>query len=207
MENPNSCLVVSISIHGPIIVPPLVSRSKFHPHVDGSTYGQVAIEAPIKSEVLQPQRGKRFTVSSALPMLCNQESLVRGLTENYAEEDTLAGRLSIAGSELNVNMVVLEQTMPHGYVAILAKNLNCYLYGIYSDVSTSLVITNVANYYELVTEQSNNSCMVQRMGMHINLCTVIYTKRLCSRFFRYRTAGLTQPKMFSALERSLSNGI
>lgn len=207
MENPNNCLVVSISIHGPIIVPPLVSRSKFHPHVDGSTYGQVAIEAPIQSEVLQPQRGKRFTVSSALPMLCNQESLVRGLTENYEEEDTLAGRLSIAGSELNVNMVVLEQTMPHGYVAILAKNLNCYLYGIYSDVATSLVVTNVANYYELVTEHSNNSYMVHRMGMHINLCTVIYTKRLCSRFFRYRTAGLTQPKMFSALERSLSNGI
>ena len=140
-------------------------------------------------------------------MLCNQESLVRGLTENYAEEDTLAGRLALAGSELDVNMVVLEQTMPHGYVAVLAKNLNCYLYGIYSDTSTSLVVTNVANYYELVVEQSNNNYMVHRMGMPINLCTIIYTKRLCSRFFRYRTAGLTQPKMFSALERSLSNGI
>jgi hypothetical protein len=206
MENPSSCLVVSISIHGPIIIPPLVSRSKFKPHIDGSTYGQVAIEAPIQAEVLQPQRGKRFTVSSALPMMCSQEKLIRGLTENYEEEDTLVGRLSLAGSDLDVNLVVLEQTMPHGYVAILAKNLNCYLYGIYSDVSTSLVITNVANYYELITEQNNNNYMVHRMGMHINLCNVIYTKRLCSRFFRYRNAGLTPPKMFSALERSLSTG-
>lgn len=207
MENPNNCLVVSISIHGPIIVPPLVSRSKFHNHVEGSTYGQVAIEAPIQSEVLNPQRGKRFTVSSALPMLCSQETLVRRLTENYSEEDTLAGRLNLAGSDLDVNLVVLEQTMPHGYVALLAKNINCYLYGIYSDTSTSLVITNVANYYELVTEQNNNSYMVHRMGMHSNLCTVLYTKRLCSRFYRYRTANLTPPKMFSALERSLSTGI
>lgn len=204
MENPNSCLVVSISIHGPIIVPPLVSRSKFIPHVDGSTYGQVAIEAPIQSEVLQPQRGRRFTISTALPMLCSQESLIRGLTENYEEEDTLVGRLRIAGSDLNVNLMILEQTMPHGYVAILAKQLNCYVYGLYSDISTSLVITNVANYYDLISEQNNNSYMVHRMNVYNNLCTIIYTKRLCSRFFRYRTAGLTQPKMFSALERTLN---
>lgn len=204
MENPNSCLVVSISIHGPIIVPPLVSRSKFVPHVDGSTYGQVAIEAPIHSEILQPQRGRRFTIGSALPMLCNQESLIRGLTENYDEEDTLVGRLRLAGSDLNVNMMVLEQTMPHGYIAVLSKQLTCYMYGLYSDSSTSLVITNVANYYDLISEHSNNSYMVHRMNTYTNLCTIIYTKRLCSRFFRYRTAGLSQPKMFSALERTLN---
>jgi hypothetical protein len=205
MENPNNCLVVSISIHGPIIVPPLVSRSKFHTHVEGSTYGQVAVEAPIQAEVSPGASGRNFTVSSALPMLCSQETLVRRLTDNYNERDTLAGRLN--GSDLGVNMVVLEQRHPHGYLVVLARNLNCYLYGIYSEESTSLIITNVANYYELVTEQNNNAYMVHRMGMHHNLCTVLYTKRLCSRFYRYRTANLTPPKMFSALERSLSTGI
>ena len=207
MENPNSCIVVSVSIHGPIIVPPLVSRSKFKPHIEGSTYGQVAIESTIQSEVLQPHRGRRFTVSSALPLTCGRDRLIRGLTENFDEQDTLAGRLGLAGSAVEVNMVVLEQTMPYGYVAILAKNVNCYVYGLYSDASTTLVVTNVANYYELISEQNNNSYMVHRMGVHTNLCTVVYTKRLCSRFFRYRGSGLPTPKMFSALERSLSTGI
>jgi hypothetical protein len=192
MDNLVAGLMV-LSARQPILTP-VFSRSDFKHHVEGSNDGLVAIKAPFKKAYFQPARKREYSVSSLLPI----EEAAPIIENISAGESDIRSRVGSIICPAN-NLVCVEQTSPFGFVSILASDVAVYFTGVYTSDYELLLWSNSDNL------EFDQDAWVYRFVVRSTFSTVLQTKRICARWYRYsQTPTMREPaKRFQALENSM----
>ena len=103
------------------------------------------------------------------------------------------------------SLVFIEQRSPFGLGVFLSKGVDLHLYGLYSEDQSLLVWTNSPSFEEKLVREYGNAFWIFRFLVRRDVSAVVFTKRLCSRWYRWgQQHDFRSPAArFPALERAL----
>lgn len=198
----SGCLVISAS---QAVLPPLISGVKFNPHIEGSYNGSVALSSAFSEDVYVPSKRRSFFVNASIK-LDNVPGFVERSLRHPAELEFDRHFDSCCSESLNLDspaLVALEQRTPFGYVGLYSKSVDLFMYGLYNSKVSLLYWSDIENLDDVLARNTQNEFWVYRFKPRQNFSTVLYTKRICSRWYRWRDSLRESGQRFQALERSL----
>lgn len=192
--------------------PLLPSSVEVNQHVEGSVNGSTVCVASESHQFFYPQRGRNYTLNS-VQNYADQESMKDVMTgfaniheSSDADTSFRANLESSLYEKIQENSLLsIEQHRPFGISALISKGVDLYMYGLYTDEQSLLVWTNLASYEDLLQREYGDKFWLYRFRPRRDVTTVIFSRRVCSRWFRWsQQPTLRNPaSRFPALEKSL----
>ena len=99
--------------------------------------------------------------------------------------------------------LILEQTLPFGMLGLHSKEGGLRLFGLYSDACDLLVWTNTPDLDVLLHDFNRKEWKIYRFKERANLSTLVFTRRVCQRWFRWASTLKSSDVKFQALESAL----
>jgi hypothetical protein len=195
--------------------PQLPFLTQSHPassHVRGGVNGSVSIEASFRNTLYYPARSVVFNAYSSARYETQEDlypivDAMSHLSMDQEGDTSLAGSLfeSIKRVALPHSTLILERTEPFGMSIVLNKDVPLYWFGLWNENHSLLVLTTISNLDSLLDRYYPNVWWVYRFQVSNSMFSVLYSRRICSRWYRWGTnAYTTNPfNRFAALERSL----
>lgn len=198
----SGCLVISASQS---LVPPLMSGTRLNPHIEGSYNGSVALSSSFQEEVYVPSKRRSYFVNASVKV-GNIPGFVEKSLRHSSDTDFDKHFHSCCSSELELDspaLFAIEQRTPFGYVGLHSRSVDLFLYGLFNSKCALLYWSDTENLDDVLSMNSQNDLWVYRFKPRRDFSTVLYTKRICSRWYRWRDSLKESSQRFQALERSL----
>lgn len=197
------CMVISAS--QPVEIPTPEDCS-MHSHIEGSYSGSVGIQSLFSYELTFGRSQTPYFVNASLEIPYPSKIIDEVSYSERKETNTVEERFRdyfyrnlLSGPGL----VSIEQRHPYGYVFLHSKDVDMYLYGLYNDRCSLLYWSNIENLELLL----GNKFWIYRFKPQKNFSTIIYTRRVCARWNRWKETLKENGQRFQALERSLMRNV
>jgi len=199
----SGCMVLSAR---QAVALPLFPMASLQGHITGSFNGKVGTTASFQEEVFLPSKGKNFYFSST--SILRREEVVSCVSLVNDTEDQIHFRGSFERSMSSIkwkepSLISVEQRLPFGFIGLHSVDVNMYMYGIYNSRCSLLYWTNTENFEDLLRQENGKDFWMYRFRPRKNFSTVLYTKRICSRWFRWSENIPETSQRFQALEGSI----
>lgn len=192
---------VNIPVLSSINMTDHIPGAVFHGRAGGVSHNQCSVSVPsrgtqynVYSNHLGEQSGMyEFASSMSYHSPDNQEDLREYFTRKANEHFSIGEH------------VVLEQTLPFGLLGMHSNEGGLRLFGLYSDVCDLLVWTNTPDLDVLLHDASRKEWKIYRFKERASFSTILFTRRVCQRWFRWASTLPSSDVKFQALESSLFN--
>jgi hypothetical protein len=183
-------------------------------HIEGSVAGSVVCHASESHPFFYPQRGRNYTLNSVQNYAneADMSAIMNGFANIHDKSDADIDTNFHSNLESSLydkvqenSLLSIEQHRPFGITALFSKGIDLYMYGLYSEEQNLLVWTNLASFEDLLQREYGNRLWLYRFRPRRDVTTVLFAKRLCSRWYRWsQQANLKNPAArYPALEKSL----
>ena len=181
-------------------------------HIEGSVAGSVVCHASQSHQFFYPQRGRNYTLNSVQNYATEADmfDIMTGFANIHDNSDVDASfhsnlETSLYDKVQTNSLLSIEQHRPFGITALFSKGVDLYMYGLYSEDQSLLVWTNLASFEDLLLREYQNRFWLYRFRPRCDVTTVVFAKRVCSRWFRWsQQPNFKNPSArFPALEKSL----
>lgn len=199
MNNFSGCLMISAT---QAISLPLLSSSKLNPHIEGSYNGSVAQDSEFQSSVYVPSKMRSYFVNASVEVKDPTSLVERSL--RHSGDTPFDRHFEACCRELDLaspGLVSLEQRTPFGYVGLHSNQVDLFMYGLYNNKCSILYWSAIENLDDVLSQEGFNDFWVHRFRPRRNFSTVLYTKRICSRWYRWKESLKDTSRRFQALER------
>lgn len=194
------------------VLPFVAASAETHPPAEGGINGSVVCLATESQPFYYPQRGRAYTFNSVQNY--GEDAPVADLMSNFAN---IHDKNEIEGSfhtsldhqlypRIKENsLITIEQHKPFGLISIISKGVDLYMFGLHNEFQSLLVWTNLATYEDLLQRNYGDDFWLYRFKMRRDLTTVIFSRRVCSRWYRWSQQAnfKSAASRFPALEKSL----
>lgn len=181
-------------------------------HIPGSTNGMFVCTSSERRKLFSPSKSLIYNALSTYGYSSSSE--VDGLMEtlqdfplNQDMETPLYIELhrKLYQQQTQSSCLVLESPTPYGVTVLMANSLQLYLYGLYNKDQSLFVFTNMENYDSLIQKEFGEKFWIFRFAQRHSTFAVLFTRRVCSRWYRWSQTQLMLPEAnrFAALEKSL----
>lgn len=192
---------------------PFMPGGASNQHISGSSNGIVACLSTQVQPAFEPQRGRQYfmySTSGYPPDTLAGMPLLKRFCALHSEQELDLTLQSAVGevllpSVIENSMVFIEQRSPFGLGIFLTKGVDLFMYGLYSEHQSLLVWTNSSSYEDDLLREYGNQFWIFRFLPRRDVSAVMFTKRLCSRWYRWSQQSdfKTPAARFPALERIL----
>ena len=205
--------VVLRASHRVPTLPPL-DRIPFHvesPHLEGAYYGTVVngcTREPQKFFYPQRSRSRRIFSATEGFYQYNDEGAVAGLFSDLEkqsegdEKDSFDSMMeeSVHQHIVGPHLLAVDQVGLNASVTLMANNIELRMYGLHAPAFDLLVWTNLGDYSYVLQQYPYDAVWVHPFEPVNNICRVLHTKRICSRWYRWGK-DFNPLQSFAALER------
>ena len=191
------------------LMPPEVEVNQ---HIEGSIVGSVVCHASESYPFYYPQRGRNYTLNSVQNYATEKDmfGIMTGFANIHDKSDVDTSFHSNLEHSLyeqvqENSLLSIEQHRPFGITAIFSKGVDLYMFGLHSKEQSLLVWTNLASFEDMLQREHGDEYFLYRFRARRDVTTVIFAKRVCSRWYRWsqQSAFQSPAARFPALERSL----
>lgn len=199
MSSFSGCLVLSATQS---IQLPLISSSLLHPHIEGSYNGSVAQASAFLEAVYVPSKMRSYFVNASVRVEGTPDLVEKSL--RHPESISFDRHFESCCRAMNLSspcLLSLEQRTPFGYVGLHSNQVDLFLYGLYNSKCSLLYWSDVENLDDVLLRESQKDFWVHRFRPRRDFSTVLYTKRICSRWYRWKDSLRDPSQRFQALER------
>ena len=192
---------------------PFISKdTEVRQHIEGAVNGSVVSISSETYDFYYPQRGRNYTLNS-IQNYSSEESrqgVMTAFANIHDKSDVDASFHSNLESSFfdtlqENSLLVIEQHKPFGLNAIFSRGVDLYMFGLHTEEQSLLVWTNLANFEDLLNRNYGDKFWLYRFRPRRDTTTVIFSRRVCSRWFRWsQQANFRSPAArYPALEKSL----
>lgn len=189
---------------------PVLSSTNMTDHIPGAVFhGRAGGMSASQADVSLPSRGVQYHIYTNRPGETSRLWDLGTSMGNRAPDDDGDLRTFFhnkASEFISIGEhVVLEQTLPFGMVGLHSNEGGLRLYGLYSDACDLLVWTNTPDLDVLLHDFNRKEWRIYRFKERTSFSTIVFTKRVCQRWFRWASTLPSSDVKFQALESSLFN--
>ncbi len=189
----------------------LPAQTYFH-SPEGSVHGNgtLTCTASERHDFFQPEHGRRLTLLSSRGY--SEQNWAREFATGFGgiqseQEDSFAQRISSKLPSLQTpnSLICLIQESPYFATVFSSMDLDLRMYGLYTQDTAMLVLTNLQNYEQMLTLQHREEYWLYRFLPRNRISFALFPRRLCARWFRWgqQTNLHSFPSRFTVLERHI----
>lgn len=194
------------------VFPFIPNDVEMHQHIEGAVNGTVVCLANESHDFYYPQRGRNYTLNSVqnYPTSDSVHGIMTGFANLHDKCEVDASfqvnlEHSLYKTIQDNSLVVIEQYKPFGLNTIFSRGVELYMFGLHTEDQSLLVWTNLSSYEDLLQRFYGDTFWLYRFRPRVDVTAVIFSRRLCSRWFRWsQQLNFKSPaSRFPALEKSI----
>lgn len=185
---------------------PILPTAKLEDHISGSVFqGSVGGVSPHATEHHFPHRGRSYRLMSNREDEYHEDLLKAVYSKPLGEAQDFRSHFASACLKFTHpgKQIILSQSLPFGFVGLHSNEGGLRLFGVSSKSCELLVWTNSPDVDRLYSGDGRREWCIHRFKERPCFSTVVFTRRVCQRWYRWSSTLHSADLKFQALEASL----